>query len=153
MDLTLLCKMICSLLYRLDLVQSINTNYLREKMISKEYPTLWQFMIIGDLMAIFVILACISSSIYYILRKYRPRLCYYNDKFDLFQIRNYLNSKLKKKDKRHSWKRRTVSFVDSVKQDSNAEPIYEDININPPELVLSNPPKRIDYLRYESYAT
>ena len=122
-------------------------------MISKEYPTLWQFMIIGDLMAIFVILACISSLIYYMLRKYRPRLCYYNDKFDLFQIRNYLNSKLKKKDKRHSWKRRTVSFVDSVKQDSNVEPIYEDININPTEVVLSNPPKRIDYLRYESYAT
>ena len=122
-------------------------------MFSKEYPTLWQFMIIGDLMAIFVILACISSSIYYMLRKYRPRLCYYNDKFDLFQIRNYLNSKLRKKDKRHSWKMMTVSFVDSVKQESNAEPIYEDININPTKVVLSNPPKRIDYLRYESYAT
>ena len=146
MDLTLLCKMICILLYRLS------ASYLLEKMISKEYPTLWQFMIIGDLMAIFVILACISSTIYYMLRKYRPRLCYYNDKFDFFQIRNYLNSKLRKKNKRHSWKRRTVSFVDSVKQDSNAEPIYEDININP-QLVLSNPPKRIDYLRYESYAT
>ena len=123
-------------------------------MISKEYPTLWQFMIIGDLMAIFIILACISSSIYYMLRKYRPRLCYYNDKFDLFKIRNYLTSKLKKKDKRHSWKRRTVSFVDSVKQDSNAEPIYEEpFDINPTKVVLSNPPKRIDYLRYESYAT
>ena len=109
-------------------------------------------MIIGDLMAIFVILACISSLVYYMLKKYRPRLCYYNDKFDLFQIRNYLNSKLRKKDTRNSWKRRTVSFVDSIKQDTNAEPIYEDININPPKVVLSNTPKRIGYLRYESYA-
>ena len=108
-------------------------------------------MIIGDLMAMFVIIACISSSIYYMLKKYRPRLCFYNDKFDLFQIRNYLNSKRKKTHTRHSWKRRTVSFVDSIKQDSNAEPIYEDIN--PTNVVLSHPPKRIDYLRYESYAT
>lgn len=121
----------------------------------KDNPVLWKLMIIGDLIAMFVIVSSVLFIIYNLIRKYRPQICYYNDKFDLSQIKNYLCSKIGKIQKRNSWKRRTITKSVSFKGGTNEEAIYEEpYNIDlAPTQVVSHSSKCVDYLRYESYVT
>ena len=104
---------------------------------------LWKLMIIGDIIAMFIIIIVIFYSCYYLLVKYKPSFCYFNEKFDLSQTIRFVTFKWKKmvtmeNRKPKLRKKRTVSFGDVDKNSveagtsNNDEAIYEEPTVRAP---------------------
>ena len=97
----------------------------------KESDTLWQLMIIGDLIALFIIFATFLFLVSFLWGKIKPKLKRIRGKRD------------------NAWKRRTLSSKSgkSVKfnETSNEEAIYEE------PYSISDTKNKVDFQRFESH--